>query len=151
MKQYKPLLKTLLTPFLFELCGIIPIILVSLGLVSVSTGVALRNELVYQYFYIFYLLAAAFFGYSIYLYLKTNNSCNISGLKRNQKPIIFVLVVLTIFEGVLLFALQLIEKLTYGQSQTYIKDFLGVAVSWWVIFLLFLFVVRVKGKKYDRS
>lgn len=151
MKQYKPLLKTLLTPFLFELCGIIPLVLVSLGLVSISAGVGLRNILVGQYFFLFYILAGAFFAYSIYLYLKSKGSCNMSGLKQNLKLISLILVILTLFEGVVLIVLQLVEKRVYGQSQTFIKDFLGVAVSWWVIFLLFLFVVRVKGKNYGRS
>ncbi len=146
IKQFQPLLKALLTPLVFELCGIIPLILVSLGLIGVSAGVALRNALVYQYSYIFYILAAVFFGYSIYLYLKTNNSCNISGLKRNQKLIIFVFGVLTILEGILLFALQLVEKLIYGQSQTNIKDLLGVLISWWGIFALFLLLLRLREK-----
>lgn len=151
IKQYKPLLKTLLTPLLFELCGIIPLVLVSLGLVSISAGVGLRNMLVGQYSYLFYILAGVFFGYSIYSYLKEKDSCSISGLKQNQKLIIFIFLILTLFEGVVLIVLQLIEKNIYGQSQTLIKDFLGVAVSWWVIFLFFLFVVRVKGKNYGRS
>lgn len=151
MKQYKPLVKTLLTPLIFELCGIIPLGLVALGLVSVSTGIGLRNILVGQYFFLFYILAGAFFAYSIYLYLKSKGSCNMSGLKQNIRLISLIFVILILFEGVLLIALQLIEKRVYGQPQTLIKDFLGVAVSWWVIFLLFLFVLGVKGKNDGRN
>lgn len=151
MKQYKHLLKTLLTPFLFELCGIIPLVLVSLGLVSVSAGIGLRNILVGQYFFLFYILAGAFFAYSIYLYLKSKGSCNMSGLKQNLKLVSLILVILTLFEGVMLIVLQLVEKRVYGQPQTLIKDFLGVAVSWWVIFALFLLFLRVKEGDNGKS
>lgn len=151
IKQYRPLFKALLTPFIFELCGIIPLILVTIGLVSISAGVTLRNALVNQYFYIFYFFAAAFFGYSIYLYLKEKSSCNISGLKSSQKIITITFVVLTAFESMLLYIIQLLEKYLYGQSQTNMKDFLGVAIVWWGIFALFLLFLRVSGRKNGRS
>lgn len=144
IKQYKPLLKTLLTPLLFELCGIIPLVLVSLGLMSISAGVGLRNILVGQYFFLFYILAGVFFSYSIYLYLKAKGSCSISGLKQHQKLIISIFVILTLFEGVLLFGLQTVEKYIYGQSQTYVTDFFGVTLSWWAIFALFLLFLRLR-------
>ncbi len=140
-----PLFRTIITPLLFEMCGIIPLLLVAFGFINVSAGVALRNTLVYQYSFIFFILAASFFVYSTYVFLKSRNACNISGLKQHQKPIIVSFIALIAFEALILFLIQIIERIVYGKSLTYFADFVTIGpflIGVLVVFILFLKLKR---------
>lgn len=141
-KGKRHLIRAVFTPILFELCGIIPLLLVSFGLLNVSAGIALRNILVFKYGFIFYIIATAFFIYSVYLFLKERRACNVSGLKKHKQPIIVAFLVLSIFEGVILFLIQIAESMIYRRSLTYFTDFFVFAP--FLLFILFAFILWTK-------
>ena len=142
------LLRTLIAPILFELCGIIPILLVVFGVINIGAGVALRNTLVYQYSFVFFILAAGFFSYSIYVYLREKISCSLVGLKEHRSPIIKSLIFLTVFEALILALLQFSESRIYGKSQTLFSDF--VTIGPFLVALIVIFVVLTKFIKNER-
>ena len=142
------LLRTLIAPILFELCGIIPILLVVFGVINIGAGVALRNTLVYQYSFVFFILAAGFFSYSIYVYLREKNLYSLAGLKEHRSPIIKSLIFLTVFEALILALLQFSESRIYGKSQTLFSDFVTIGPS--LVALTVIFVVLTKFIKNER-
>lgn len=142
--KYKlhPLIRASLAPLLFEMCGIIPLILVLLGIINISAGISLRNTLVYQYGPIFFVIAAIFFGFGVYSYLKQKNSCNLSGIRKYQKFIAFSFLLLSAVEAVMLLFLQITEKIIYGVSLSYFYEFFGFAVFLAAVLTLFIVTVR---------
>lgn len=147
-KQYKHkhLLRAILAPFVFELCGVFPLILVSLGFLGVNAGIALRTMLVYKYGTIFLIIAAYFFFYSIYQYLRQQNSCNLEGVKKNYSSILIALLILSALEAFLLFILEKTETLIYGHPETKFNDFstiFPVLLLIIVSFLVFILISKI--------
>ena len=140
------LIKAVFAPVLFEMCGIIPLVLVALGFLSAGTGIALRNTLVYQYTIVFFVLAFGFFIYSVYSYLKEQNSCNITGLSKHRLPITYSMIILIIIEAVLLVMLQVTEGMVYGQSQIQILDFAGIGAFLVTSLSLFFIATKIINK-----
>ncbi len=141
-QKFSPLLKAALAPVLFEMCGIIPLILVLFGIINISAGVTLRNILVFQYGPIFFVIAALFFMFGVYTYLKQKGSCNLSGVKKHQKLIILSFLILSGLEAMLLLLLQISEKIVYGVSLSYFHEFFGFAIFLAAVLILFIISVR---------
>lgn len=141
-------LRAVLAPVIFEMCGIIPIVLVSLGILNIGAGVALRNTLVYQYSPVFFIISAVFFVYSIYVYLKKQNSCNLVGLRKHRFPIIKAIIFLTVLEGLILALLPFLEAKVYGKSQTLFSDFLTIGL--FLIATLIGFIILTMFIKEER-
>ena len=144
VKKYRthPLLRAALAPVLFEMCGIIPLILVLFGIINISAGITLRNTLVFQYGPIFFAIAAIFFGFGVYTYLKQKGSCTLAGVKKHQRFIVLSFVLLSVLEAVMLLALQITESMVYGISLSYFYEFFGFAI--FLIAVLVLFITAVK-------
>ena len=142
---FHPLVKTLLAPLLFELCGIIPLLLVVFGVINISVGIKLRNALVNQYGFVFFIIATLFFAYALYVFLRQKNSCNLLGLRQNRKEIIFFFTLLIAAEALLLFLIQVGERVAYGTSLTHVSDFLPIGI--FLIATLALFVVLTEVGK----
>lgn len=109
MKDKKFLLTGGFAGVLGSLCCIGPVIIVFLGLGSVSTALAIG-----KYTWLFTLLAVVFFSVSLILYLKKNNSCNIKGVKNNWKLILTSFLIMVLFLFLLKFKIApLLAKLVY--------------------------------------
>lgn len=65
------------------LCCIGPVIIVLLGLGSISTALTIG-----RYSWLFTAFALIFFGAAAYLHLKKKDSCSADGLKQNWKTIV---------------------------------------------------------------
>lgn len=141
----KPLFRAVFAPVLFEMCGIIPLILVIFGVLNISAGVSLRNTLVYQYSTIFFIIAAGFFIYSVYLFLKQRDACSLSGLKKYNRPIIFSFIILSLLEALILLVLQLVEGYVYGKPATKLLDF--ITLGPFLLFALIAYIVFIKLHK----
>ena len=138
-KKDFPFLRSILTPVLFELCGTIPLLLVALGLMSISSGVALRNVLIYQYTFVFFIVAAGLFTLSIYAFLKQRNACSVSGLRQYRKPIISALFLLLFAEALVLFIIEIAEQYVYNEPLNMI-GFVNILSTSAIIVVLLLFL-----------
>ena len=78
--------------FIASLCCVGPIILVLLGVGSVSTALSLG-----KFTWLFTTIALLFFGVAIFLYLKKKKCCNIKGIKQQWKIMLVSFLVLVIF------------------------------------------------------
>lgn len=147
IKKYRshPLIRAALAPILFEMCGIVPLALVVFGVISISAGMTLRNTLVFQYGPIFFIIAAIFFIFGVYTYLKQKGSCSLAGVKKQQRFIVLSFLLLSLLEAAMLLFLQITEKLVYGVSLSYFYEFFGFAI--FLAAVLALFAVGVKFVK----
>ena len=75
------------------LCCISPIILVLLGLSSVTAAIALGNNLFANYKFYFIGASLLFLFIAIYFYLKKKNQCSLSGVRKNVNQIIIIVFV----------------------------------------------------------
>ncbi len=137
-----PLLRAALAPILFEMCGIIPLVLVLFGIINISAGITLRNTLVFQYGPIFFIIATVFFVFGVYTYLKQKGSCTLAGVKKHKKSIILAFLFLSVLEAVMLLFLQITENLVYGLSLSYFYEFFGFAIFLAAVLVLFIISVR---------
>ena len=80
------------------LCCVSPIVLVLLGLSTVSAAIALGNNLFTNYKIYFISASVLFLAVAITFYLKKKNQCSLSGVRKNLNMIIF-----TVFVAVLVY------------------------------------------------
>ena len=72
------------------LCCISPVILVLLGLSSVTAAIALGNNLFSNYKFYFIGVSVLFLIIAIFFYLKKKNQCSLSGVRKNINQIIVI-------------------------------------------------------------
>jgi len=77
--------------FIASLCCLGPVILVLLGLATVSTALSIG-----KFTWLFTSLAIAFFGVASFMYLKKKNCVTVKGMKEQWKPIVISFVLLVI-------------------------------------------------------
>jgi mercuric ion transport protein len=86
--------------FISSLCCIGPVIIVALGLGSVSTALSFG-----KYSNFFLSLAVLFFAIALIFYLKKKKSCSARDIKKNWKIICMAFIVLTVFLVILKYGL----------------------------------------------
>lgn len=83
----------LITGTVALLCCISPVILVLLGLSTVTAAVALGNNLFNNYKLYFIGASLLFMSSAVTFYLKKKNQCSISGVRKNINKILLTLIV----------------------------------------------------------
>jgi membrane protein insertase Oxa1/YidC/SpoIIIJ len=116
MKKKELFKLTSISAFLASLCCVTPIVIVLLGLSTVSTAAALGNTLYYDYRWIFILLALTFLSTALVIHFRKQGICSLGQAKRNKNKIInTVLIVLFIAVFVyLIFNYVILEFIGYG-------------------------------------
>ncbi|RME52641.1 hypothetical protein D6783_04140 [Candidatus Woesearchaeota archaeon] len=91
------------------LCCVGPVVIVLLGLGSVSTALTIG-----RYSWLFTGLALLFFGLAVVLYLRKKNSCSAKGVRQNWKLVAASFVLLVVLLFVLKYGLApLLAKIAY--------------------------------------
>ncbi len=75
-----------------SLCCLGPLVIVALGLGSVSAALSLG-----KYSWLFTIIALLFYGSAVALYLKKDNCCNASGVRQNWRIILASFIGLALF------------------------------------------------------
>ena len=86
--------------FLALLCCVSPVVLVLLGLSSVSAAIALGYNLYNNYKFYFLGLSFVFLMSALYIHLRKEKVCNLQGIRRHKNMIIvavFVTILIYIF------------------------------------------------------
>jgi hypothetical protein len=78
------------------LCCISPVVLVLLGLSSVTAAIALGNNLFYNYKVYFITASVLFMILAIFFLLKKKNQCSLSGVRKNLNKILLTFILAVI-------------------------------------------------------
>ena len=101
---FSPLRLGILSGLLGISCCVTPVVLVLLGLSSVSAAISLGNTLYYDYGWYFRGAALLLAGIGVYIHLKKRNACSLQGAKSNRKTIAVVFVsMVAVYFGFLFF------------------------------------------------
>jgi len=94
--EKKPLVIGFFAGAIGILCCISPVILVLLGLSTVTAAIAMGNNLFYNYKLYFIGASVIFLVIALALYLKQKKQCSISGVRKNLN-----LIILSVFIAIL--------------------------------------------------
>ena len=109
-----------LAAFVTSLCCLTPIVIVLLGLGSVSFAAGLGNTLYYQYRWVFILFGLLTLSLAYILYLRNKGICTLSQAKRKKQKIIN--------QVILLIAITIVIYLIFNYV---ILEFIGIWLGLW--------------------